>query len=142
MEMLTNIENIKQKTEFKMFDNLVTNNSNLLISVEGHKDRQNITTVDLIKNCKLKKKILDRSWKEVDHEKMFKPQETTLELNRQRYQGESSEDRQQNNMSTNENQIAGGSSKILEAKHMVNPKYGKKKSLEAVDQVLDTTGYS
>ena len=69
---------------------------------------------------------------------MFKPQETTLELNRQRYQEESSEDRQQNNMSTNENQIAGGSSKILEAKHMVNPKYGKKKrvSIMLKDEIL------
>ena len=34
MEMLTNSEHFKQKTDFKMF-----NNSDLLISVEGCKDK-------------------------------------------------------------------------------------------------------
>ena len=55
MEMLTYSDNFKQKTELKMFNNLVTNSSDLLITVEGRKDKQNITTLDLIKNCKLKK---------------------------------------------------------------------------------------
>ena len=88
MKMLEKSENFKQKTELKMFNNLVTNNSDLLICVEGCKDKQNITSVDLIKNCKLKKKILDRSWKEVEPEIMFKPQETIFELNRNRYFGD------------------------------------------------------
>ena len=121
MEMLTKSE-IKQKTETIMFNNMVIDNSDLLISVEGCKDKQNISTVDLIKTFKMKKKILDRSIKEVDPDKMFKPQETMLELNRNRYLDISSDNRHHKSISSREifqNQIEGGSLKILEEKHTV-----------------------
>jgi hypothetical protein len=100
MEMLTKSEHFKKKTETDMFNNLVPNNSDLLINVEGCNHKQNITTADLIRNCKIKNKILDRS--------IFEPQETMLEFKMKGYHGQ-------------------GSSKGLKVNHMVVPRYAKKK---------------
>ena len=58
MEILTKSENIKQKIELKMFDNMVTNNSNLLISVKGIKTGKTSPLLTLLKNVNGRKRSL------------------------------------------------------------------------------------
>ena len=101
--MLKKSEHSKQKTEIKMFNNFVTNNSYLLISGDGCKDKQNITTVDLIKNCKMKKRTLDQSCKDVDPLKIFKPENTLLEQNIKGYHLKDKDTIYNSNIGSNEN---------------------------------------
>ena len=58
MEILTKSGNIKQKIELKMFDNMVTNNSNLLISVKGIKTGKTSPLLTLLKNVNGRKRSL------------------------------------------------------------------------------------
>ena len=62
--------------EKKMFNNLTIEDGDLLINVEGCKERQRITTEDLIRKCKKKKTIVVRSWQEREANRRIKPTET------------------------------------------------------------------
>ena len=128
-----------------MFNNFVTNNSYLLISGDGCKDKQNITTVDLIKNCKMKKRTLDQSCKDVDPLKIFKPENTLLEQNIKGYHVKDKDTIYNSNIGGGENvqnQIPGSSTKGIEAKDILDPKYGRKKrvSIMVTDEMFQN-GY-
>ena len=69
-----------------VFNNLGIKDSDLLINVEGFKEKQHITAQDLIQKCKLKKKILDRSWNETDANRMTEPLEPRKKIFRSEVQ--------------------------------------------------------
>ena len=50
----------------KMLNNITMKDPDLFITVEGCKEKQPITTEDLIRKCKIKRKILDRAWNETE----------------------------------------------------------------------------
>ena len=56
----------KSIMEMKVMSNSAMQKNNLLINVEGSKRKQHITSENLIRNCKLKKTVLDRAWKGVE----------------------------------------------------------------------------
>ena len=112
-----------------MFNNLVSNDSDLLINVGGCKHKQNITTADLIRNCKMKNKILNRPRRDNNPDTIFEPQETVLDLKMKGYHGQGREKRTPKTMDSGGNfhqQMPESSSKGLKVNRMVVPAYAKK----------------